>query len=138
MVMARKTGNNTAASVMGQEARLAEEARVMATALNDRVSSSASSSSLTDYEEAARIVQTLIDGGRAKRVEQLEVMTEVPEGGVTLPVVADGKLKTMSTDTIIAQMNKNFEAELNKLVVGQVPFITDEEITEITKIDTEG
>ena len=92
----------------------------------------------TSYEEAARIVQTLIDGGRAKRVEELEVLRTVPEGGVTLPVVADGTLKTMNTDTIMEQLNRNFAKELDKLVVGQVPVITDPEIDEITQIDIGG
>lgn len=92
----------------------------------------------TSYEEAARIVQTLIDGGRAKRVEELEVLKVVPEGGVTLPVVADGTLKTMNTDTIMEQLNRNFAKELDKLVVGQVPVITDPEIDDITRIDIGG
>lgn len=83
-------------------------------------------------------MQTLIDGGRAKRVEELEVLRTVPEGGVTLPVVADGTLKTMNTDTIMEQLNRNFAKELDKLVVGQVPVITDPEIEEITQIDIGG
>lgn len=82
-------------------------------------------------------MQTLLDGGRAKRVESLEVLKEVPEGGVTLPVVTGGVLKTMNTDTIMAQLNKNFEKELNKLVIGQVPIITEEEIDDITTDNNE-
>ena len=53
---------------------------------------------------------------------------------MTLPVVADGTLKTMNTDTIMEQLNRNFAKELDKLVVGQVPVITDPEIDEITQI----
>lgn len=89
----------------------------------------------TQIEEAARIVQTLIDGGRALPVDKLERLDTVPEGGLTLPIVSGGKLKTLGTEAIMAKLNDNFRKELDKLVVGQVPVITDPEIDNITDND---
>lgn len=89
----------------------------------------------TQIEEAARIVQTLIDGGRALPVDKLERLDTVPDNGLTLPIVSGGKLKTLGTDAIMAKLNDNFRKELDRLVVGQVPIITDPEIDDITDND---
>lgn len=97
--------------------------------------SSSGSSSGTTYEEAAKIVKTLIEGLRAQDVADLEKLTEVPEDGISLPIVTDGRLKTLGTDVIMTEVSNQFQQQLDDLVVGQVPRITDEQIDEITKND---
>lgn len=127
--------NLTAEKIMK---RILGTAQQMDTARSAQVAAYAaegSASGSTQIEEAARIVQTLIDGGRALPVDKLERLTTVPDDGLTLPVVSGGKLKTLGTDAIMAKLNDNFRKELDRLVVGQVPVITDPEIDDITDND---
>lgn len=108
--------------------RITEESSVISLA------SDTDTSSGTAYDEASKIVQTLVDGMRAQSVETLEKLTEVPEDGISLPVVTGGQLKTLGTDVIMENVKNQFQQQLDDLVVGQVPSIPDEKIEEITNI----
>ncbi len=96
------------------------------------LASDTDTSSGTTYDEAAKIVQTLVDGMRAQSVETLEKLTAIPDDGISLPVVTGGQLKTLGTDVIMNDVKKQFQTQIDDLVVGQVPSIPKETIEEIT------